>query len=140
VRIEIVLRITSSAMPLYGPQNLFNTSTKSPRHLLILHSRSVQPGAQVTDESNTIIQVDWTFSTGPDAGKTEKRWMFLQDGATIQLENGAEDANSTNIKGRFSSNGDVAATLKAFRKGWVGVVGPHPEATKDWCRSSPPDS
>lgn len=40
-----------------------------------------QPGASVKNRSNTIIEVDWHFTTGSKAGKTEKRWMFFQDGA-----------------------------------------------------------
>jgi hypothetical protein len=48
--------------------------------------------------------------------------------------------NSSNIKilGRYSSNDDVAATLSPFGRGWVGLVGPHPEATEDWCKCTIP--
>ena len=61
--------------------------------------------------------------------------MFFQDGAVMKLKGDvAEEANGTKILGRYASNGDVAATLTPFGKGWVGLVGPHPEATGDWCK------
>lgn len=41
-----------------------------------------QPGASVKNRSNTIIEVDWHFTTGAKAGETETRWMFFQDGAS----------------------------------------------------------
>lgn len=82
-------------------------------------------GSQVTNENDTIIQVDWTF----ESGKTvKKRWMYFQDGAVMVL---GKNSNAK-ILGRYSSNGDPAATLNQFGQGWVGVVGPHPEANKDW--------
>lgn len=90
-----------------------------------------EPGSQVENEDDTIIQIDWRFSTGPKKGKTElKRWMYFQDGPALTLT-----ANSSAIVlGRYSSNGDVAALLSSFGKGWVGCVGPHPEANQKWCK------
>lgn len=90
-------------------------------------------GAQVKNRRDTKIQVNWNFSTGPQAGKSEKRWMYFQDGATIEFLDGAVSDDGSKILGTYSSNGDVAASVTPFGKGWVGVVGPHPEATKDWC-------
>jgi hypothetical protein len=103
---------------------------------LVPHGDSVademdQPGAQVTNEKDTIINVDWHFSTGPNAGQTQdKRWLYFQDGAVMKV------GRSSNVKvlGRYSSNSDVAGTLSPFGQGWVGLVGPHPEATEDWCK------
>jgi glutamine amidotransferase-like uncharacterized protein len=94
-----------------------------------------QPGAQIRNEKDTIINVNWQFSTGPNAGRTQdKRWLYFQDGAVIDI------GNSSNIRilGRYSSNDDVAATLSPFGRGWVGLVGPHPEATEDWCKCTVP--
>ncbi|KXS95450.1 hypothetical protein AC578_4724 [Pseudocercospora eumusae] len=82
-------------------------------------------GSQVRNESDTIIQVDWTFASGK---MEKKRWMYFQDGAVMVLGK----KSNARILGTYSSNGDAAATLNQFGQGWVGVVGPHPEAGKDW--------
>ncbi|CAK4033427.1 Hypothetical predicted protein [Lecanosticta acicola] len=85
-----------------------------------------QPDSQVKDEEkDTIIQVDWDFSNGT---KAKGRWMYFQDGAVIELEHGSK----AKVLGRYSSNGNPAATLNKFGKGWVGVIGPHPEADQSW--------
>lgn len=55
--------------------------------------------------------------------------MYFQDGAVIKLSPNA----SQTILGRYSSNGDVAAAVTSFGSGWVGLVGPHPEADRSWC-------
>ncbi|KAG8672313.1 hypothetical protein FPOAC1_005577 [Fusarium poae] len=82
--------------------------------------------AQVKDEDDTVIQVDWTFGSG----KTEKkRWMYFQDGVVIK---GLNDKTPGHVIGRYSSNGDVAASVTPYGKGWVGLIGPHPEADKTW--------
>jgi hypothetical protein len=96
----------------------------------------VQPGAEVKDRKNTMIQVDWTFQEGSKAGTTEKRWLFFQDGAVILLHDNDNTGPGGAILGRYTSNGDIAATITPFGKGWVALTGPHPEATKDWCKSS----
>lgn len=85
----------------------------------------VQPGAQVKNAQNTIIQVNWQFQTGPEKGELQDgRWLFFQDGAVIKLLRNA----SAIILGRYSSNNNIAASLIPFGNGWVGFVGPHPEA------------
>jgi len=90
-----------------------------------------QPGAQVHNYKDTVINVDWHFSTGPHAGQTQyKRWVYFQDGAVIDIG----DSSNVTILARYSSNNDVAATLSPFGQGLVGLVGPHPEATQDWCK------
>ena len=90
-----------------------------------------QPGAEVKDRKNTIIQVDWHFSTGAKAGTTEKRWIFFQDGAVMQV---GKNMTGVEVLGNYASNQDVAATLNPFGKGVVACTGPHPEATRDWCK------
>ncbi|KAJ5807735.1 hypothetical protein N7474_009004 [Penicillium riverlandense] len=90
----------------------------------------VQPGAQVMNGRNTIIEVNWRFRTGPEKGELQNgRWLFFQDGAVIKLPQNA----SAIILGRYSTNNDIAASVTPFGNGWVGVVGPHPEADESWC-------
>ena len=96
---------------------------------------SIQPGAQVTNRTNTIIQLDWTFAAGPKKGTTEERWAFFQDGAVIKLKGDAATANETTIFARYASNNDIAATLTPYGKGWVANTGAHLEADKSWCKS-----
>lgn len=89
--------------------------------------------AQFHDAENHVADVDWTFSSGPDAGKTEKkRQVFFQDGAVV-LGLNSSDAD-THILARYSSNGDVAATVSTYGKGRVGLIGPHAEADSTWCK------
>ncbi|KAL6885753.1 hypothetical protein GGI43DRAFT_418904 [Trichoderma evansii] len=88
-----------------------------------------QPGAQINTTDDTIINVDWTFSTGDAAGKTQqKRWLYFQDGAVMNIA----QSPTSKILARYSSNDNIAASLTPYGKGWVGLVGPHPEATQDW--------
>ncbi|KAH8705389.1 hypothetical protein BGW36DRAFT_393017 [Talaromyces proteolyticus] len=88
-----------------------------------------QPGSQVPDERDTVIQVDWTFQTGSEKGqKQDGRWVYFQDGAVVKL---AADAPGV-VLGTYSSNGNVASSVTPFEKGWVGLVGPHPEADQSW--------
>ena len=92
-----------------------------------------RPNAQVDDMEDTVIQVDWTFSTGKKQGTTEReRWLYFQDGAAFVLS----DHSPTTVLARYSQNGDVASTLNAFGQGWVANVGPHPEADQTWCTFS----
>ena len=51
--------------------------------------------------------------------------------AVMKLSN----QKGTQIKGNYSSNGDIASSITPFGKGWVGAVGPHPEADKSWCKT-----
>jgi len=88
-------------------------------------------GAQVDNEDDTVIEVDWTFSSG----KTDKkRWLYFQDGVVIK---GFAAKTPGQVLGRYSSNGDVASSVTPYGKGWVGLVGPHPEADKTWCKFLP---
>ncbi|KAG6021968.1 hypothetical protein E4U40_004955 [Claviceps sp. LM458 group G5] len=106
------------------------------------------PDAQVTGQEDTMIQVDWTFrssskgtstsqngGSGTDAGETAaaRRWLYFQDGAVITGL--PRDDGNTTVLGRYSSNGNVAASLTALGRGVVALVGPHPEATPDWYRA-----
>ncbi|KAJ5600997.1 hypothetical protein N7510_010531 [Penicillium lagena] len=91
----------------------------------------VQPGAQVKNSRNTIIQVNWHFQTGPEMGELQSgRWLFFQDGAVIELPQNA----SAIILGTYLSNNNIAASVTPFGNVWVGVVGPRPEADGSWYR------
>ncbi|KAM5446045.1 hypothetical protein MaudCBS49596_006854 [Microsporum audouinii] len=88
-----------------------------------------QFGAQVKDESDTVIQLDWNFQAGERKGEQDKgRWMYFQEGANIDIAKGSPAV----IVATYSSNGDIAASVTPFQKGWVGLIGPHPEADEDW--------
>ncbi|KAI5455603.1 hypothetical protein BGZ63DRAFT_397996 [Mariannaea sp. PMI_226] len=98
-------------------------------HGIDVDSEIEQPKSQVKSAKDTVTQVDWRFTTGPNAGQTQNsRWLYFQEGAVVTGLNRSDER----VLARYSSNGDVAATLTPFGKGWVGLVGPHPEATKDW--------
>ncbi|GIZ36950.1 hypothetical protein CKM354_000041500 [Cercospora kikuchii] len=93
-------------------------------------SECEQKTAQVKNDDDTIIQVDWKWSAGPKAGQTTKdRWIYFQEGAVIQGFRPSADAF---ILGRYSKSGGVAASVNRHGKGWVGLIGPHPEATQEW--------
>lgn len=92
-----------------------------------------QKGAQVKHDKDTIIQVDWNFSTGPNAGQIlQDQWVFFQEGAVMK---GFTDSDESIVLARYSKSGRVASSLNKFGEGWVGLIGPHPEATEDWFSS-----
>ncbi|QUC23379.1 uncharacterized protein UV8b_07620 [Ustilaginoidea virens] len=89
-----------------------------------------QKGAQVKHDRDTIIQIDWNFSTGPNAGRIlQDQWVFFQEGAVIK---GLDDSDSSIVLARYSQSGRVASSLNKYGDGWVGLTGPHPEATDEW--------
>lgn len=92
-----------------------------------------RPGAHVKNRDDTTIHVDWTFATGRQAGTKQKKWLYFQDGAAMVFKGDRATENGGKILGRYSSNGDIAASVTPYGNGSVAVVGPHPEATKDWC-------
>jgi glutamine amidotransferase-like uncharacterized protein len=86
-----------------------------------------QRNSQVSNDDDTVIQVDWTFQHG----KTQtNRWLYFQEGAFIK----GLDGNAV-VLARYSKSRDVAASVTTRGKGSVGLVGPHPEADKSWCKS-----
>jgi glutamine amidotransferase-like uncharacterized protein len=76
------------------------------------------PGATVHDRGDTLIQVRW---------RGHDRELFFQDGPHFLLDKTAD----ATVLGTYPS-GAIAALVARFGAGRVGVVGPHPEATKDW--------
>lgn len=65
-----------------------------------------------------VIRIQW--------GST-KRWHYAQD-APVILPSGVDGER---ILSRFS-NGQVNSLVQSHGDGAVGVVGTHPEATRDW--------
>ncbi|MFG1645937.1 BPL-N domain-containing protein [Amycolatopsis sp. NPDC049252] len=75
-------------------------------------------GATVDHDDDTVVKVRW---------RGRGRRLYFQDGPVFLLERpDAADVLAT------YSNGTVAALVAPFGAGRVGVVGPHPEATRDW--------
>ncbi len=58
-------------------------------------------------------------------GATRKA-LFFQDGPHFDIKRRSATVLAT------YQNGTVAASVTPFGAGRVGVVGPHPEATRDW--------
>ena len=81
-----------------------------------------QPGSKVKDEGDTTIDLSWSFQDGT----TRPENIFFQDGAAII------DSTVT-VLGTYSSNGDIAASLNAYGKGWVALSGCHVEADEAYC-------
>ncbi|TQV92703.1 biotin protein ligase [Cordyceps javanica] len=91
---------------------------------------SDEADAQVKDDRDTVIQVDWAFSSGPNAGSTvTNRWVYYQEGNTMK---GFPETSNSRVLARYSTTNHVAATLNKHGEGWVGTTGPHPEANQLW--------
>ncbi|KAI4645957.1 hypothetical protein J4E93_005536 [Alternaria ventricosa] len=92
-------------------------------------SEILQDKAQVDDDRDTTIQVDWKFNASTSSPKLEKaRWAYFQEGATMLGFNDSDRG----ILARYSANQNVAASVTPYGKGFVGLVGPHPEAYELW--------
>lgn len=86
-------------------------------------------GTQVTHDKDTVIQVDWTWASGPKAGTTTNHWLYFQEGSRVE---GLVESKDAFVMGRYSKSGGVAASVSRYGKGWIGLMGPHPEANQDW--------
>jgi glutamine amidotransferase-like uncharacterized protein len=80
-------------------------------------------GASVRTEADSIVNVYW---------RERPRIMYFQDGPCFLLDDGATGV----ITLATYTNGQIAALVAPYRKGRVGVSGPHPEATAEWYDSS----
>ncbi|MFP5416286.1 MAG: BPL-N domain-containing protein [Actinomycetes bacterium] len=76
------------------------------------------PGCEVSGEGSQIVDVTW-------AGR--RRSVYFQDGCYFVA------GPSTEVVATYA-NGLPAAVVSACGQGWVGVTGPHPEASDDWFR------
>ncbi len=75
-------------------------------------------GATVHNARDSLVRIKW--------GK-QWRWMFFQDGPIIL----ASGVPGERILARYT-NRRIAALTKPYGAGRIGVVGPHPEAERDW--------
>jgi glutamine amidotransferase-like uncharacterized protein len=75
----------------------------------------------VTHEKHDVVELDWGG---------EKKFVYFHDGAAF-VPKGRSRRISGEIVARYT-NGDAAALIQRYKKGRVGVIGPHPEAQKWW--------
>jgi glutamine amidotransferase-like uncharacterized protein len=76
-------------------------------------------GASVRTEADTIVDIYW---------RGQLRSMYFQDGPYFHLDYGTTDV----ITLATYTNAKIAALVAAYKKGKIGVSGPHPEATAEW--------
>ncbi|WP_238012424.1 BPL-N domain-containing protein [Dactylosporangium sp. AC04546] len=76
------------------------------------------PRATVASTGDTLVEVAW---------RGRRRTLYFQDGPYFWVR---PSAGATVVA--TYPNGTNAAVVARFGAGWVGVVGPHPEATSDW--------
>lgn len=74
------------------------------------------PGRQVTGDAPRIVEVEW-------GGR--RRSIYFEDGCYLA------PGPAARVVARYP-DGLAAATVSPYGAGWVGVAGPHPEATDDW--------
>ncbi len=80
-------------------------------------------GAEITSLTDTVISVRW---------RGHRRRIYFQDGPFFTVRHGAP----ATVLARYE-NGLAAAVVARFGAGRVGVVGPHPEADRDWFAGLP---
>ena len=78
--------------------------------------------ARVRDPDDTVVGVAW---------RGRPRHMYFQDGALFRPRAGA----SATVLATYDTGG-VAAIVTGYGTGWVGLVGPHPEADASWYADS----
>ncbi|MFK0250330.1 BPL-N domain-containing protein [Amycolatopsis azurea] len=71
---------------------------------------------------DTVVAIRW---------RGRRRKLYFQDGPVFLLDS----PDVANVLATYS-NGMAAALVAPFGTGHVGVVGPHPEATRDWYTDS----
>ncbi|KAH6669716.1 hypothetical protein F5X68DRAFT_236413 [Plectosphaerella plurivora] len=99
-------------------------------HGVSVDSEIKQKDAEITNDEDTVIQLDWKFQTGK---VEENLWAYFQEGAVMKGLNGYfNNGGQGRIIANYSMNDNVAASVTPYGKGWVGIVGPHPEADKSW--------
>lgn len=79
---------------------------------------AASPTASVRHEGEALVRVSW---------RGRPRTLFFQDGPHFLLDPAAR----AEVLATYP-DGAVAAAVSPFGAGRVGVVGPHPEATRDW--------
>lgn len=84
-------------------------------------------GAPIHTDDDTVVKVDYRFS---DGSVKNGRWVYFQEGAVITGLN--EDSDQ--VIAQYTANDDVAASVTPYGKGFVGLIGFHPEADETWCK------
>jgi glutamine amidotransferase-like uncharacterized protein len=79
----------------------------------------ITKGASVKTIADTTTPIYW---------RGQRRTMYFQDGPYFILYH---HPARLQILARYT-NGKIAALVTPYGKGWVGVTGPHPEATAQW--------
>ncbi|GAB2631099.1 BPL-N domain-containing protein [Prescottella soli] len=79
--------------------------------------------ATVDSTRPTLVEVDW---------RDDRRSLYFQDGATFHVRRQTPDLDVI----ATYPNGEIAALAVPFGTGRVAVVGPHPEADRDWFADS----
>lgn len=75
-----------------------------------------EAGAQFTDMGDHLVDVEW---------RGTRRKVYYQGGPSFKAGTG------THVLATYT-NGQPAALVAPFGRGFVGVVGPHPEAPASW--------
>ena len=83
------------------------------------HQYIKRKGCSTNRENHDIVTLNWN--------KIQKT-VYFHDGAAFIPTNKSSKAK---IIARYQ-NGDAAALIQKYKKGRVGVIGPHPEAHKWW--------
>jgi hypothetical protein len=105
-------------------------------------AENCQEGAQVTDcdGKDTVVRVSYWPQGESAANATEDGetvWMYFQDGALLEPPSEKnvtrlEAEKKLRVLARYQGTDDIAMAVLKYGDGWVGVTGPHPEATEDW--------
>lgn len=76
-------------------------------------------------------RVNWTWSTGPKAGQTTGEKVLLTENDAVTIMDVTSSNNNISVLGHYS-DGQVAASISRFGKGWVGLLGFHPPDSHTW--------
>jgi glutamine amidotransferase-like uncharacterized protein len=82
-----------------------------------------QQDAEVQDARRGYVQVDW---------QGKQREVYFQDGTEIEIDTQKSDVKDIDVLARYAATNDIAAVVVPFGKGWVGLQGPHTEASREW--------
>lgn len=75
----------------------------------------------VKHEKHDVVELNW---------EGEDKTVYFHDGAAFVPRKGFDEISGEIVA--TYTNGDAAALIQPYSKGYVGVMGPHPEAPKWW--------
>lgn len=84
-----------------------------------------RPNSNIHKTTPSIIKLDW---------KGEEKEMYFHDGTAFFYN---QDPVEDIIVYATYKNGDIAAMIQPYKKGKIGLIGPHPEAQKWWFYTQP---